>query len=148
MPQWTVTLPPVTLPAAKTFEEGVFGRDVAFENGDYVLTPSGDYGTVGGERNVRASLLRRWLAAPNSFRLRPGYGAGVGELANRPLTTANQATVANSIREQAVEDRRVRRAEATVTRQGIDVARVVVKAQLRQVRGRSLGIEFSIRSTQ
>jgi len=147
MPMWTVTQPPVTIPAAKSFEERVFGRDVAFEDGDYVRTPAGDYATVGGERNVRASLLRRWLCAPNGFRLRPGYGAGVGELVNKPLTPANQATTANAIREQAVEDRRVRRAEATVTRHGVDVARVVAKAQLRQVRGRPLGIEFIVRST-
>lgn len=144
MPSWPITQPePRTVPP-KTASAATLGRDIAFAAGNLVVAANGDYQTVEGEPNVRASLERRLVSPLGSFVFRPTYGAGLRRQVNAPMDAGTLSLTANRARDQAKSDRRVREAIVAVERRGVDQARILVKARLRQVPGELAPIEFQV----
>lgn len=144
MPSWTVTQPPAAMVPPKDVEAQVLGRDIAFDRGDFIISSARDYATVEGEANVRLSLRRRITSPAGSFVFRPTYGAGLVEQVNRPLDQGTRELTANRVRAQALADARVVDAEAVIDRRGVDVARILLRARLRQIQREPKPLEFSL----
>lgn len=96
--------PPVSkLDQAK---EDIFGKDIFF-NGNLQLTPAGDYQTISGIENLRASILRRLATNPGEYGPNPSYGVGLFSTVKKPMTKALIDTVKHRIVDQLSQDRRI-----------------------------------------
>lgn len=96
---------PVDSPLGRELQRS-FGTDLFF-NGRLVVTASGDYQLVDGPENLRRALLRRYITTPGTYRLRPDYGAGLGDYLKKPMTKANLDELTVRMREQTARERRV-----------------------------------------
>lgn len=125
MPEGTVSRPSLT-PAGE-----LFGRDVYFA-GDYGVSAAGDYLTVEGIENLRASIFRRIMTIPGEYAMRPGYGAGLRAFVKRLATSTARDEMTARIRDQLLQDERIESVdEVTITQQFLNgqlVTRVIVRA--------------------
>lgn len=71
------------------------------------ITPTGDFDTISGEENLRASLERRLFTIKGSLAFRPGYGVGVQRFVGAINSLATHRKIANEIAEQFPQDPRV-----------------------------------------
>ena len=122
-----------------------FGTDIYF-NGITELTAQGDYRLVEGERNLRLALLRRYITSPGSYKLRPGYGAGLRDLVKKRLTSSVVEDVKNRVRTQTLAERRVDRLINVAVEprlySGVQGLRVLVQVQAQGRLVRPLAYNF------
>lgn len=89
------------------------GTDLYFE-GDYNVTPAGDYLVLKGLENLRAAIYRRLLTRPGEYVFVPEYGVGVQSFVKRRKTLANIDQLKTAIRDNLLRDRRIQAIEDIV----------------------------------
>lgn len=85
-------------------------------NGDLVLSPTGDIDLVSGFANLKLALFHRLLTVPGSLIHRPDYGVGIKNYQNGVNSLAVQQQIALKIRDNFLRDERIEE----VTSVGID----------------------------
>lgn len=86
--------------------EDFLGKDIAFK-GDFIRTATGDIDTISGLENVKNALFHRLITSPGTLIHRPGYGVGIKDFQNAPMTIDTQRELAMRIKERFEEDPRV-----------------------------------------
>lgn len=137
----TYTLPTSSTPSSPSVDEvarDVFGKDLFF-NGDLQTTAAGDYVLIEGKEALRQAIYRRLLTAPGEYRVRPDYGAGVGQFVKKRMTRAILDELRQRIIDQLSQDDRIDRVVEVTTEsytvEGRPGIKVYVKVQ-------ALGQEF------
>jgi phage baseplate assembly protein W len=102
-------------PSEAAVYRDLLGEDLFFD-GELKLAAKGDYRTIAGEENYRRGILRRLITTPGTYRLRPDYGAGLGDAVKGKLTKGTLDALTARIREQVAADRRTEKViSVTVT---------------------------------
>jgi phage baseplate assembly protein W len=141
---WTLPLAVRPLPPPLSEAERLFGRDIRFE-GDYVVNAKGDYATVSGFENLRASLWRRMATSPGEYALRPGYGAGLRDAVKKPFTTSARDEIRSRVTEQALADSRVTRVREVLVEQEADPRQIRVTLRVDALGRKNVPIPLEFR---
>lgn len=111
-----------------------FGKDMFFE-GDYALTPTGDYTLLSGFDNLRAAIYRRLITRPGEYKFVPEYGIGVQSFVKRKRTTPVIDELKRAIETNLLRDPRIDSIDIIDIKTDDDVITIGIKAK---VAGREL----------
>jgi phage baseplate assembly protein W len=104
---WLVDTSPVPVPttAAEEQQEQILGKGIFFD-GDYRVTPHGDYLTIEQEEALKQDVYHRLITNPGEYKFRPDYGCGVRAAVNGRMGQAEIDALTNRIRENLLQDPR------------------------------------------
>lgn len=91
-----------------------FGRDIWFKNGDYFVTPSGDWLIAEGREALKQAVMRRLLTSPGEWATLPDYGVGVRDYIKAKNTPGARADLVNRIQSQLLKEPRVARVREVI----------------------------------
>lgn len=77
----------------------ILGTDIALGK-DAGVTPTGDLEAVSGLAKIKLAFMHRLITRPGAFVHLPGYGVGLGDFQNAPMTLGNKRQIASRIDEQ------------------------------------------------
>jgi len=125
----------------------LYGVDLFYQEGDFLLQGSGDLQLTKGLGAFRANFARSLATPPGNLFWRPNYGIGLVEFLNRPATAANIWEMKNRIQQTlgsdpAVEE--ITRNDVLLDRDVIGLIEVFVDVV---VSGQPTSLNFAIRST-
>jgi len=134
-------------PPTTVADRSLLGVDVLFMNGTRQITAKRDYVEIDGPQNVALSFNRRLMADPGSMSMRPEYGGGLRNWVNKPDTASNRAHIAQIVRDQATQERRIAALkEVSVTTETLAGKLCTVVRYLAQlIDGRPLAGELAIK---
>lgn len=91
----------------------LLGRDILFD-GDYHVTPDGDWQVIEGLDAMRQAIYHRLITRPGEFKARPEYGVGIYDYVKEAKTPAMLAQLKTRIRTNLLRDRRISDVEVTL----------------------------------
>lgn len=105
---WTLPAPASVAPAGPGNDQKLvlLGKDIFF-NGDYDVTPAGDYVLLEGIEAVRQAIYRRLMTRPGEYKLRPEYGVGVMDFVKRRRLASTTDELRQRIVDQLSLDSRI-----------------------------------------
>jgi hypothetical protein len=102
----TTNAPSNSEPAVSDLELVRFGRDLLWQDGDYLETVDGDLATIAGRANAQGAIERRLFA--DGLVWAPQYGPNAEEYVD--ATPGSMGTLRGSLIQQVVADRRFKSA--------------------------------------
>lgn len=87
-------------------QERSFLRDIAFVEGDFGATASGDLAIAEGFTNLRQAFYNRMITLAGTLLHRPQYGAGLPSLQNEIMSVSRRQQIANQMEENLLRDGR------------------------------------------
>jgi hypothetical protein len=99
------------------------GEDISILDGDFDVTPNGDWATVRGKDAGRQSILRESVANPGEFVRRPDWGVGLSGTQFKGATA--------QVRDEAVSRQKTRLAANPRVRRTISVTGQLASTGLR-----------------
>ena len=108
-----------------------YKRDLKFGN-DFGVTSRGDLEQVTGLDNIRQAVFQRLITSPGSIAHRPGYGVGIKNYQNSPMTIATQQEIMLAMQKQFVDDDRIEELEElSITQNRDNPGQVEIKLKVR-----------------
>jgi phage baseplate assembly protein W len=138
---WLVDTSPVPVPttAAEEQQEQILGKGIFFD-GDYRVTPHGDYLTIEQEEALKQDVYHRLITNPGEYKFRPDYGCGVRAAVNGRMGQAEIDALTNRIRENLLQDPRVTGVSVTLSAidEGVSIALAIV------AKGKTVNASFDV----